>query len=42
MDVYHYFENIGLVVIEEINIGKALDYLRDHAETLANAKATRI
>ena len=29
-------------MIEEINIGMALDYIRDHAEPLAKAKATRI
>ena len=29
-------------MIEEINIGKALDYIRDNAEPLAKAKASRI
>jgi len=29
-------------MIEEINIGKALDFIRDNAEPLAEAKATRI
>jgi len=29
-------------MIEEINIGKALDYIRDNAELLAKAKAERI
>lgn len=29
-------------MIEEINIGKALDYIRDNAEPLAKAKAARI
>jgi len=29
-------------MIEEINIGKALDFIRNNAEPLAEAKATRI
>jgi len=29
-------------MIEEINIGKALDFIRDNADSLAKAKAARI
>ena len=41
-DIYHYFENIGLVVMENINIEQTLDYMKNHAEPYAKAKATRI